>query len=208
MTRDAVTRNQQLQRGILLEYLTVAWNIIEGIVAITSGAVSGSIALVGFGIDSFIETSSGGILLWRLRAEHRGQDAKRVERKALKLVGVSFMLLAAYVTFESAKSLIGREAPEGSVIGIVIAVLSLIVMPWLAYQKRTTARNLSSAALKADSRQTSLCGYLSVILLVSLLLNALVGWWWADPIAGLCMVPIIVNEGREALRGEPCSNCH
>ena len=208
MTRDAVTRNQQLQRGILLEYLTVAWNIIEGIVAVASGAASGSVALVGFGIDSFIETSSGGILLWRLRAEHRGQDAKRVERKALKLVGVSFMLLAAYVTFESAKSLIGREAPEGSVIGIVIAVLSLIVMPWLAYQKRTTARNLSSAALKADSRQTSLCAYLSVILLVGLLLNAPVGWWWADPIAGLCMVPIIVNEGREALRGEPCSNCH
>ena len=208
MTRDAVTRNQQLQRGILLEYLTVAWNIVEGIVAITSGAISGSIALLGFGIDSFIETSSGGILLWRLRAEHRGQDAKRVERKALKLVGVSFMLLAAYVTFESAKSLIRREPPERSVTGIVIAVLSLIVMPWLAYQKRTTARNLSSAALKADSRQTSLCGYLSVILLVSLLLNALVGWWWADPIAGLCMVPIIINEGREAMRGEPCSDCH
>jgi len=208
MTTDAVTRNQQLQRGILLEYLTVAWNIIEGIVAITSGAVSGSIALVGFGIDSFIETSSGGILLWRLRAEHRGHDAKRLERKALKLVGISFMLLAAYVTFESAKSLIRREPPERSVTGIVIAVLSLIVMPWLAYQKRTTARNLSSAALKADSRQTSLCGYLSVILLVSLLLNALVGWWWADPIAGLCMVPIIINEGREAMRGEPCSDCH
>ena len=208
MTTDAVTRNQQLQRGILLEYLTVAWNIVEGIVAITSGAISGSIALLGFGIDSFIETSSGGILLWRLRAEHRGQDAKRVERKALKLVGVSFMLLAAYVTFESAKSLIRREPPERSVTGIVIAVLSLIVMPWLAYQKRTTARNLSSAALKADSRQTSLCGYLSVILLVSLLLNALVGWWWADPIAGLCMVPIIINEGREAMRGEPCSDCH
>jgi divalent metal cation (Fe/Co/Zn/Cd) transporter len=208
MATDAVTRNQQLQRGILLEYLTVAWNVVEGIVAIGSGAVSGSIALVGFGIDSFIETSSGGILLWRLRAEHRGLDEKRVERKALKLVGVSFMLLAAYVAFESAKSLIGREAPERSVVGIVIAVLSLIVMPWLAHQKRTTARNLSSAALKADSRQTSLCAYLSAILLVGLLLNALVGWWWADPIAGLCMVPIIVNEGREALRGETCSGCH
>jgi divalent metal cation (Fe/Co/Zn/Cd) transporter len=208
MTTNVVTRYQQLQRGILLEYLTVAWNIVEGIVAIASGAVSGSIALVGFGIDSFIETSSGGILLWRLRAEHRGHDAKRVERKALKLVGVSFMLLAAYVTFESVKSLIGREAPERSVVGIVIAVLSLIVMPWLAYHKRTAAHNLSSAALKADSRQTSLCAYLSVILLVGLLLSDLIGWWWADPIAGLCMVPIIVNEGREALRGETCLDCH
>jgi divalent metal cation (Fe/Co/Zn/Cd) transporter len=204
MTTDAVTRNQQLQRGLLLENLTLAWNIVEGVVAITSGVVSGSIALMGFGIDSFIETFSGGILLWRLHAEYRGHDAKRVERKALKLVGVSFILLAAYLTFESAKSLIRREAPEGSVIGIVVAVLSLLVMPWLAYQKRTTARNLSSAALKADSRQTSLCAYLSVILLVGLLLNALVGWWWADPIAGLCMVPIIANEGCEALRGETC----
>ena len=108
MTTDAVARNQQLQRGMLLEYLTVAWNVVEGIVAIASGAVSGSIALVGFGIDSFIETSSGGVLLWRLRAEHRGHDARRIERKALKLVGVSFMLLALYVTFESAKSLIKR----------------------------------------------------------------------------------------------------
>jgi divalent metal cation (Fe/Co/Zn/Cd) transporter len=201
-------RNQQLQRGIVLEYLTVAWNIIEGIVAIASGAASGSIALVGFGIDSFIETSSGGILLWRLQAEHRGEDAKRVERKALKLVGVSFLLLTAYVAFDSAKSLIEREAPERSIIGIIIAVLSLIVMPWLAYQKRETARNLSSSALKADSRQTSLCAYLSVILLAGLLLNALIGWWWADPIAGLCMVPIIVNEGRKAMRGETCSDCH
>jgi divalent metal cation (Fe/Co/Zn/Cd) transporter len=207
MTAETVTRNQHLQRGMLLECLTVAWNVIEGIVAVASGAISGSIALVGFGIDSFIETSSGGILLWRLHAEHRGHDAERVEHKALKLVGVSFMLLAAYVTFDSAKSLIQREAPERSVTGIVIAALSLIVMPWLAAHKRRTAGNLGSAAPKADSRQTSLCAYLSVILLAGLLLNALVGWWWADPVAGFCMVPIIV-EGREALRGATCSDCH
>jgi divalent metal cation (Fe/Co/Zn/Cd) transporter len=208
MTTDAVTRSQQLQRGLLLEYLTVAWNIIEGIVAVASGAASGSIALVGFGIDSFIETFSGVILLWRLRAEHHGHDAERVERQSLKLVGVSFMLLAAYVAFDSSKSLIGREAPEHSVVGIVIAVLSLIVMPWLAYQKRKTAGNLASASLIADSRQSSLCAYLSVILLAGLLLNALVGWWWADPVAGVCMVPIITKEGIEALRGETCSDCH
>jgi divalent metal cation (Fe/Co/Zn/Cd) transporter len=208
VTTQTATRNQELQRGILLEYLTVAWNLIEGIVAVASGAASGSIALVGFGIDSFIETSSGGVLLWRLRAEHHGHDAEQVERKALKLVGVSFMLLAAYVAFESVKSLIEREVPERSVVGIAIAVLSLIAMPWLAYQKRKTAGNLGSAALKADSRQTSLCAYLSLILLAGLLLNALAGWWWADPVAGLCMVPIIVKEGREALRGETCSDCH
>jgi divalent metal cation (Fe/Co/Zn/Cd) transporter len=206
VTIGSATRNQQLRRGILLEYLTVAWNVIEGIAAVAFGAATGSVALLGFGIDSFIETSSGGILLWRLQAERHGHDAERVERKALKLVGVCFVLLAAYVAFDSAKSLIGREAPERSVVGIVIAVLSLIVMPWLARQKRKTAGSLSSPALRADSRQTTICAYLSIILLAGLLLNVLVGWWWADPVAGLCMVPIIVNEGREALRGKTCSD--
>ncbi len=208
MATDSFTRNQQLRRGMLLEHLTIAWNIVEGVVAVASGAVSGSIALVGFGVDSFIETSSGGILLWRLRAEHRGQNAEQLERKALRYVGISFLALAAYVTFESIKSLIQREAPERSAIGIVIAVLSLIVMPWLAHTKRKTAGRLQSAALHADSRQTSLCMYLSAILLGGLLLNALLGWWWADSVAALCMVPIIVNEGREALKGKPCSDCH
>lgn len=201
------SRTRQLQRGILLEYLTVGWNIIEGIVAVASGTLSGSIALVGFGIDSFIETSSGGILLWRLHAEHRGHSAERVERVALKLVGISFLLLAAYVAFDCTKSLMRHEAAERSLLGIAIAVLSLIVMPWLASEKRKTAGSLQSSALRADSRQTSLCAYLSFILLAGLLLNALLGWWWADPIAGLCMVPIIINEGREALQGKACPDC-
>ena len=208
MATNAVTRGQHLQRGILLEYLTIGWNLIEGIVAVASGAISGSIALIGFGIDSFIETSSGAILLWRLVAEHRGQSAERVERKAQRLVGVSFMLLAAYVALDSFKALIEREAPERSVIGISIAVASLIAMPWLAYAKRKAASDLNSAALRADSRQTSLCAYLSVILLGGLILNAVLGWWWADPVAALCMLPIIVKEGREALRGETCCDCH
>ena len=207
MATDAVTRSQHLRRGILLEYLTIGWNLIEGIVAVASGTISGSIALIGFGIDSFIETSSGAILLWRLRAEHRGQNAERVERKALKLVGVSFMLLAVYVAFDSIKALIEKEVPERSVVGIGIAVASLIAMPWLAHAKTEAAGNLNSAALRADSRQTSLCAYLSVILLGGLVLNALLGWWWADPIAALCMLPIIVKEGREALRGETCCDC-
>lgn len=207
MAGETVARGHHLQRGIVLEYLTIGWNIVEGCVAVGSGVVSGSIALVGFGVDSFIETSSGGILLWRLRAEHRGRDAERVERRALRLVGVSFMLLAAYVAFESIKSLVEKEAPERSAIGIGIAALSLIVMPWLAHAKRKTAGNLQSAALRADSRQTSLCAYLSAIVLSGLLLNALLGWWWADPVAGLGMLPIIVNEGREALRGETCPDC-
>ena len=208
MAAEAFTRSQQLQRGILLEYLTIAWNVLEGLVALGSGVVSGSIALIGFGIDSFIETSSGGVLLWRLRAERQGQSAEDVERTALKLVGISFMLLAAYVALDSIKSLIGKEAPERSIPGIAIAVLSLLVMPWLAHAKRKAAGNLNSAALHADSRQTSLCMYLSAILLGGLLLNTLLHWWWADSVAALCMLPIIVKEGRDALQGKTCSDCH
>ncbi|HXH50529.1 MAG TPA: cation transporter [Terriglobia bacterium] len=208
MAAQIEKRRPQLQRGILLEYLTIGWNIIEGFVAVGSGAASGSIALIGFGVDSFIETSSGGILLWRLGAERRGNDAEKVERIALKLVGLSFLLLAAYVAFDSIKSLLEREAPERSMVGIAIAALSLIVMPWLAYAKRRTAGRLSSASLHADSRQSALCAWLSAILLGGLLLNALLGWWWADPVAALAMVPIIVNEGREALKGQACSDCH
>jgi divalent metal cation (Fe/Co/Zn/Cd) transporter len=204
MAADAFTRAQHLQRGILLEHLTIAWNLIEGLVAVASGAVSGSIALLGFGIDSFIETSSGGILLWRLRAERRGDSAEKVERAALKLVGISFLLLAAYIAFDSIKALIGKEAPERSIAGITIAVLSLFVMPWLAHAKRKAAGNLNSAALHADSRQTSLCAYLSGILLCGLLLNILIGWWWADSLAALCMLPVIIKEGHQALQGKTC----
>ncbi len=207
MASEAVTRSQHLHRGMVLEYLTIGWNVIEGLVAVISGAVSGSIALIGFGIDSFIETASGAILLWRLRAEHRGRDREHVERRALKLVGISFILLAAYVAFDSIKALVARAAPDRSIVGIVVAIVSLIVMPWLARQKRNAAADLNSAALRADSRQTSLCAYLSLILLGGLLLNALLGWWWADPLAALCMVPIIAKEGRDAFKGEACSDC-
>jgi divalent metal cation (Fe/Co/Zn/Cd) transporter len=207
MKTEAATRIHHLQRGILLEYVTIGWNIIEGLVAVGSGAVSGSIALVGFGIDSFIETSSGAVLLWRLRAENRGHNADKVERQALKLVGISFLLLAGYVAADSIKSLVQKEQPERSLIGISITVLSLIVMPWLAHEKRKAAGRLNSASLHADSRQTSLCAYLSAIVLGGLLLNALLGWWWADPVAALAMVPIIVNEGWEALKGETCADC-
>src|ERR1700756_3677273 len=207
MAADTIVRSHQIRRGIHLEYLTIAWNVFEGLVAVASGAAAGSIALIAFGIDSFIETSSGGVLLWRLRAERSGQDAQQVESRALKMVGISFMLLAAYIAFESIKTLVQRETPERSIVGIVIAILSLIIMPWLARQKRKAAGSLKSAALKADSRQTSLCAYLSAITLGGLLLNALLGWWWADPIAGLAMIPIVLREGSEAFRGEACSDC-
>jgi len=191
---------------MVLEYLTIGWNLIEGIVGIVAGVAAGSVALLGFGIDSFLETGSGGVLLWRLRAERAGAHAEDVERIAFRLVGISFLLLAFYVTVDSVKSLVQRQAPEHSIAGVIIAILSLIVMPWLAWQKRTTAARLSSGALHADSRQSSLCAYLSAILLGGLLLNVLVGWWWADPVAALIMVPLIAREGVEAMKGKSCCN--
>ena len=191
-----------VRRGRRLEYLTIIWNSLEGLIAIGAGLAAGSIALVGFGFDSVIEVSSGAIILWRLvSGEHR-------EKLALRLVGVSFLALAAYVAFDAAKSLWLREAPESSYIGIAVAAFSLIVMPLLARAKRAVAAELNSRAMHADSRQTDLCAYLSAILLGGLVLNAFFGWWWADPVAALIMVPIIVNEGIEALRGETCDDCH
>jgi divalent metal cation (Fe/Co/Zn/Cd) transporter len=202
-----VLRQQHVQRGIALEYLTIGWNALECLVAVIAGWFAGSVALVGFGVDSAIESVSGSVLLWRLRAERQGKQAEALEQKALKLVGISFFLLAAYVAFEASKSLIQKEAPEGSPVGIALAALSLVVMPILARAKRKTAASLNSAALHADSRQTSLCAYLSVILLGGLVLNAWLGWWWADPVAALGMVPIIAREGYEAIKGETCTDC-
>jgi len=206
MATDVTDRGLQVERGIRLEYLTLAWNILEGVVAITAGILAGSVALVGFGIDSAIETSSGAVLLWRLRAERQGRSVGEIENKALKLVAISFLSLAAYVTYEAVSTLVSREQPHTSIAGIVLAALSLAVMPLLARAKGRTAAHLNSAALRADSKQSSLCAYLSAIVLIGLLLNALLGWWWADPVAALAMVPIIGNEGREALRGEKCCN--
>ncbi len=207
MATDALTRQQHVRRGIALEYLTIGWNVLECLVAVTAGAMAGSVALVGFGVDSAIESVSGSILLWRLHAERRGKQVEAVERTALKMVGVSFFLLAAYVAYDSVATLIQRKGPARSFIGILLAMVSLIVMPLLARAKRKAAANLHSAALHADSRQSSLCAYLSAILVGGLALNATVGWWWADPVAALLMVPIIANEGREAIKGEACPDC-
>ena len=197
-----------VRRGRRLEYFTIAWNSLEAVAAVVAGLFAGSVALVGFGVDSVIETSSGAVLLWRLRDGERGEAR---ERTALRLVGVSFLLLAAYVAFDAVKSLVMREPPEASHVGIGIAALSLIVMPLLARAKRRVAAAINSRALRADSRQTDLCAYLSAILLAGLALNALFGFWWADPAAGLVMTPIIAKEGVEALRGERCcdeGSCH
>ena len=188
------------RRGRRLEYLTLAWNSVEAVVSITAGIAAGSTALIGFGIDAVIESASGGVLLWRLQD---GGSASR-ERRALQFVGVTFLTLAAWVAFEATGSLLAREAPSASYVGIIVAALSLLVMPWLARQKRVVARDLRSSALEADSRQTDLCAVLSAILLVGLGSNAVFGWWWVDSTAALIMVPVIVAEGVRALRGETC----
>lgn len=197
-------RGEASRRGRLLAWLTVAWNAVEAAVSIGAGALAGSTSLVGFGVDSLIESSSGAVMLWRFAG---GAEREDRERLALRLVGVSFLLLAAYLLYESAGALLAGERPEASVPGIAIAALSLVVMPVLARAKRRVARATGSRAQHADSRQTDLCAYLSAILLAGLGLNALLGWWWADPAAGLVMVPIIAHEGWEAVRGESC-DCH
>lgn len=203
-------RAQDVRRGRLLEYLTVGWNSLEGVIAVGAGVVAGSVALVGFGFDSAIEVASGVALLWRLHMD-APERRERAERVALKIVGVSFLALAAYVAFDALRSLVTREPPEASYVGIVLAALSLVVMPVLARAKRQVAAKINSRALEADSRQTDICAYLSAILLGGLILNALFAWWWADPAAALLMTPIIGREGVGALRGETCCDegaCH
>ena len=206
-----INRSDLVKRGRYLEYFTIGYNSLEGLIAIVAGLIAGSIALVGFGFDSLIEVTSGLTLLWRLRADVDVQRRERAEAISLRIVGVCFVALAIYVSYDSIKSLINREAPHESLIGIALAVVSLIVMPLLVRAKRKVARGINSGAMMADSKQTELCTYLSAILLVGLILNALFGWWWADPVAALVMVPIIVKEGIEGLRGESCCDegaCH
>ncbi len=193
-----------VSRGLRLEILTIAYNSLEAAVSLAAGILAGSIALIGFGADSLIEVASGAALAWRLRADSDTLRRERNERAALRIVGVCFLLLAAYVTWESAESLWSRRAPERSLPGIAIAAASCVVMPLLARAKRTVARRIGSAALDADSRQSSLCGWLSAILLAGLALHAAVGWWWADPVCALAMVPVIAREGAAALRGHAC----
>lgn len=208
---DNSNRPALIKKGHYLEYFTIGYNSLEGLIAIAAGLLAGSIALVGFGFDSLIEVTSGAALLWRLHADVDEERRERVEAISLRIVGVCFVVLAIYVSYDSVKSIVRREAPEESLIGIVLAAVSLVIMPLLVRAKRKVARGIKSGALMADSKQTELCTYLSAILLAGLLLNALLGWWWADPVAAIIMVPIIVKEGIEALRGETCCDegaCH
>jgi divalent metal cation (Fe/Co/Zn/Cd) transporter len=207
----AVERLHAVRRGRQLEYFTIFWNSLEALIALVSGFLAGSVALVGFGFDSLIEVTSGGALLWRLQFGEKEARRERSEQVALRIVGASFMALAGYVAYESLTTLVKGEIPERSVPGIVLAAISLIVMPLLALAKRRVAASIESAAMAADAKQTEFCTYLSAILLGGLLLNAVLGWWWADPVAGLVMVPTIAKEGFEGLQGKTCCGngaCH
>jgi len=198
------TRAEAARVGRRLQYVTMAWNSAEAIVALTAGFFAGSLALVGFGFDSVIEVTSSAAALWRLGRDSDVVKREAAERRSLRIIGISFLILAAYVLYESAGGLVEGKAPQRSIVGIIIAALSLIVMPLLVRYKRRIARRLTSGALEAEARQTSVCAYLSAILLVGLGLNAWWGWWWADPLAGLGMVPLIAWEGLEAVRGRTC----
>ena len=200
-------RNAIARRGRRLEYFTIAWNVVEGLVAILAGVAAGSVSLIGFGIDSFIEVTSGATLLWRMSVDADVARRERNERLALRIVGACFIALAAYISYESIRDLVRREAPEHSIPGIVLACVSLVVMPLLARAKRRVGAALGSTAMHADAKQTDFCMYLSAILLCGLLLNALFGLWWTDPVAALVMVPIIAKEGFEGVRGEACGHC-
>ena len=198
---DPARRRQLGRRAQLLAAASVSYNVIEAVIAIAAGLVAGSVALVGFGLDSVVEVSSGLIILWQFR--HPLPETR--ERQALRLMAISFFGLAAYVAFESLRTLTGGHEPHPSPVGIALAAASLIIMPFLSWAQRRTGRNLGSNAVVADSTQTLLCTYLSAVLLAGLVLNATLGWSWADPIAGLIIAAVAAREGAQAWRGEGCA---
>ena len=200
-------RRALVRRGLLLNGVTLGYNTLEAAVSLLAGFAAGSVALIGFGADSLIEVSSALAAQWRLRLDTNTDRRDHAERTTLRIVGWCFIALALYVAADSAKTLWFREAPETSAAGMVVTALSVVVMPLLARAKRRVAGGLSSAALHADATQTSLCAYLSAITLGGLVLNAALGWWWADPVAALCMVPIIAKEGMAAVSGDTCAEC-
>lgn len=201
---NTIDRAALARRGQRLEYFTIGWNSIEALAALITGLLAGSIALVGFGLDSVIEVVSGTALLWRLHRDVDKQQREKAERFALWIVGSCFMALAAFITVDSFRSLFFRKSPEHSLAGIVVAIAAMVMMPVLGRAKRDVARQLGSAAMHSDARQADFCMYLSAILLGGLVLNMWLRWWWADPLAALIMVPLIAKEGVEAFRGKTC----
>jgi len=204
----AGTRDSLLRRALRLEWLTVGWNVAEGVIAVAAAIAAGSVALLGFGIDSFVESASGGILVWRLLAERRTaadhHATERLDRRARKLVALSLFALALYVAVDASIALWRTARPDVSPVGIALTFISMLVMLWLGQAKRRAAVTLGSQALAADAVQTTACWWLSIITLIGVGLNAAFGWWWADPAAALGMTPLLIREGIEAWRGEDC----
>lgn len=192
------------RKALILSYITVGYNILEGAASIIAGAFAGSIALIGFGLDSFVESLSGGVMIWRFRKQGKisKEEEEHIERMAIKLVAYTFFVLAIYVLYESVNKLISQETPERSLFGIIIAIISLIAMPILFYQKYRTGKVLNSRSLVADSKETLACFFLSFALLIGLGINYLFGLWQADPIVGLIIVIFLAREGYELFRGE------
>ena len=191
--------------GRRIEFLSIGWTALESIVGIIAGILASSVALISFGIDSVIEVASSLVLVWRLSDASASEDR---EAFAHRLVGVCFLALAIYVSVEALKDLFMHSSPRVTYLGIVYTAACVVVMPLLARAKRRAAANLHSHALHADSHQSDICAYLAMILLAGLVFNALLGWWWADPVAAICMVPIILREAISGLRGQPCTHEH
>jgi divalent metal cation (Fe/Co/Zn/Cd) transporter len=203
----ATTTNRWLRIGLRLVVATMAYNILEACIALGSGIAAESIALVGFGLDSVIETLAAGVLLWRLRLEARqvhSEIIEQAEQRVHRFVGMTFLALALYVLGQAGWILWQHQPPQESLIGILLAIVSLIIMPLVAIGKLRAAKEIQSNALRAEAKETIACSYLSFTLLFGLLANAIAGWWWADPVAALCMVPWLVKEGIEGITGEEC----
>ena len=206
---EGVQRSAVVRRGQWLTWLTLAYNSLEGLLSVGAGAIAGSVALVGFGLDSFIEVTASAAAIWRLREDADTARRERAERQALRVIAVTFFALSGYIAVDSLHDLVTQAAPRTSKLGIAIAAASLVVMPVLASAKRRVASRLGSGALRAEARQTDICMYLSALLLLGLTLNAAFGWWWADPASALLMTPLIAREGLETWRGRSacCDDC-
>lgn len=200
-TGAGAEQSAQVRRGLHLNAVTIGYNSLEGIVSIWAAVAAGSVVLLGFGVDSAIEVAASLAALWRLRADVNPARRERVEYASLRIVGLSFLGLGAFVTYDAIETLSARAAPSPSMVGVAVTAASLVVMPLLAGAKRRVARALGSGALTSEAQQTMVCTYLSAIALAGLGLNAALGWWWSDPVGGLAMVPFIVREGVDALRG-------
>jgi divalent metal cation (Fe/Co/Zn/Cd) transporter len=199
-----IDRPALLTQGLRLAWITIAWSLLEGVFGVASAWTAGSVALLAFGLDSLVEAASGSIIVWRTHAERGALDAaaeEQVERRAGRLVAVAMALLAAYIAVDAVASLVLRRKPDVSVPGLVLTSATMVMMQWLARRKRVTARALGSRSMQADAFQTMACFYLAFLVLAGIGLNALFGWWWADPAAALVMVVPIVQEARESWAG-------